>query len=260
MKAIILAAGKGTRLSKYTKDLPKGMLPVFNKSIIEHQIEVYNRNDITDITIVTGYLENKIQYQSTKKKWNERFATTNMVESLLCAEEELAGEVIISYSDVLFEDRLLQQVITSTSDVGVLIDTDWKEYWKSRYGKVDFDTESLKFDTNNNILQLGVEDALLEEIEGRYIGLIKLSSKGVDTVQKVYGDLKSEYKGKNYLNNKTADNISMTEFLQEIINRDNIVESICTKRGWLEFDTNTDYEQVLQWKVENNLARFYKEY
>ena len=62
MKAIILAAGQGTRLKKYTQDLPKGMLKFMGKTIIERQIELYRKCGVEDITVVRGFAGEKIAY------------------------------------------------------------------------------------------------------------------------------------------------------------------------------------------------------
>ena len=88
MKAIILAAGQGTRLKKYTENLPKGMLSFVGKTIIERQIEMFRKCGITDIIVVRGYASEKIQYSDVRYYDNEDYANTNMVESLMAAKEE----------------------------------------------------------------------------------------------------------------------------------------------------------------------------
>ena len=71
MKAIILAAGKGTRLSPVTDDFPKGMIKLFDKSLLEMQIDNFKDCGINDITIVTGYKNEKILFPGIKKRKNE---------------------------------------------------------------------------------------------------------------------------------------------------------------------------------------------
>lgn len=257
MKAIILAAGKGTRLNKYTQELPKGMLDVFGKSIIERQVQTYLRNGINDITIVKGYCAEKIQIEGTKAYVNDRYADTNMVESLFCAENEIMGDVIISYSDVLFEDRALRNVIEFKHDIGVLVDSDWKDYWNARYGKVDFDTESLRINSEGLIYELGISDPPLHEIDGRYVGVIRLSSSGSSIFKKVYNDAKNKFFGKPWLNNRLFEKIFMTDFLQELINQNYKVYPVVINRGWLEFDTNEDYEKVLEMNSTGELGKFF---
>lgn len=257
MKAIILAAGSGNRLKKYTTDLPKGMLSVFGKPIIQHQIENYRRNGVTDITIVKGFCGEKIDLQDVKTFTNPLYATTNMLESLFCASSELVGDVIISYADILFEDHVLQSAIECTHDVGVLVDSDWKDYWQARYGRVDFDTESLSFNGNGTIKELGTASPPLNTIDGRYVGMIRLSAKGCSLFSETYYHAKQTFAGKPWLNQRNFENVYMTDFLQELINNQQPVYPIIVQRGWVEFDTNEDYEQVMEWSNSGSLARFY---
>ena len=138
MKAIILAAGIGSRLKKYTQNLPKGMLEYKGKTLIERQIETYRKNGITDIIVVRGFAAEKITYSDIKYFDNKNYSSTNMVESLLQARSEFNDDIIVSYSDIVFEERLLQKMISSNVDYGVAVDDNWKEYWLIRYGRIDF--------------------------------------------------------------------------------------------------------------------------
>ena len=109
MKGIILAAGLGSRLSKYTKDCPKGLLPFLGKSLLEHQLEIMRDLGIDDITIIKGYMADKIDISEVNYYTNYNFKETNMVESLFCAKEILEGPCIITYSDVIYEKALLEK-------------------------------------------------------------------------------------------------------------------------------------------------------
>ena len=61
MKAVIMAGGEGTRLRPLTCDLPKPMVPVLNKPIMEHIINLLKKHGITDIAVTLAYLPEKIK-------------------------------------------------------------------------------------------------------------------------------------------------------------------------------------------------------
>src|SRR3990167_540385 len=124
MKAIILAAGMGTRLGKYTENLPKCMLEYNGKPLIEQQVETLQKAGINDIFIVRGYNADKIQIPNVKYYHNPDYATTNMVETLFCAEKELDSndDVLVCYADILYEPKILQKVMESKAEVGVTVD------------------------------------------------------------------------------------------------------------------------------------------
>jgi L-glutamine-phosphate cytidylyltransferase len=252
--AIILAAGRGTRLHKYTADLPKGMLLVNGKTIIERQIETYRRNGIHNIVVVRGYMADKIPYSDVKYFFNDRFATTNMVESLFVAETEFHGDVIISYADIIFEDRVLKLAIDDQRDISVLVDMDWHDYWKARYGRVDFDTESLTLGLDDTIVELGKSDPPIEEIDGRYVGMLRLSSNGVAAFRDLYFRAREQFAGKAWINN--FEQAFMTDFLQALIANGQKIFACKTKRGWYEFDTNEDYEIFNKLVLDKSIGRF----
>ena len=186
MKAIILAAGMGTRLDKYTKDLPKCMLNFNGKTLIERQVETLRACGINEIVIVTGYMGNKIKIKNIKYYHNANYANTNMVASLLCAEKEFDDDVLVCYGDIIYEKRIAKQVIEAPVDIGVAVDIDYLKYWKARLGNWQKDIESFVIGKDGSIAEIGVPNCSLEEAKFRYVGLIKFSKKGIAILKKLY--------------------------------------------------------------------------
>ena len=96
MKVIILAAGEGTRLRPLTLNNPKCLVELFGKSILQWQIDIFNDFQIKNIIIVKGYLEKKINLPNITYYINEKFSTTNMIETLFSARNEMNESIIIS--------------------------------------------------------------------------------------------------------------------------------------------------------------------
>ena len=155
MKAIILAAGMGTRLGRYTKDLPKCMLEFNGKPLVQWQVETLRVCGINKIIIVKGYMPEKIKIPDVKYYVNEDYANTNMVETLMRAEEEMNDEILVCYGDILYEKRVIEQILAANVDIGITVDKDYWEYWKSRLDNPKEDTESLVIDTEGKITELG---------------------------------------------------------------------------------------------------------
>ena len=257
MKAIILAAGQGTRLKKYTENLPKGMLSFMGQTIIERQLNLYKACGIDNVIIVRGFASDKINYPGVKYYNNEKYADTNMVESLMAAKAEFDDDIIISYSDILFERTMLEQMIAAAGDFCVAVDDNWKEYWRARYGQVDFDTESLVIDADQNIVSLGLENPALESIDSRYIGLLKFSRRGLQVTQSILERAYTEYENKPWQQSgKTIRKAYMTDLLQAIIESGEKVKAKRFRNGWVEFDTNEDYEKACEWVESGLIKRF----
>jgi len=259
MKAIILAAGMGTRLSKYTEGLPKCMLKFNGKTLIERQVETLRKSGINDITIVKGYMPDKINIKGVKYYINEDFADTNMVETLFKAENELNDEILVCYADILYEEKTIKRILQSKADIGVTVDDDYWDYWEARMDNPEEDTESLVIN-NGRIVELGDTKCSLDKAKVRYVGLIKFSKKGVEALREVYHENRKKYYDKNepWLRSKSFKKAYMTCMLQALINNGYEVEPIIVTRGWMEFDNNEDYEKANSWLGDGSIKRFIK--
>lgn len=255
MKAIILAAGSGTRLKKYTENLPKGMLDFMGKTIIERQIDVYRESGIENIIIVRGFEAEKIKYDGIQYYTNEKYADTNMVESLMTAKQEFNDNVMVSYSDILFEPNMLRKMMASNDDFACAVDDDWKIYWQKRYGRIDFDTESLSIDKEDNIIELGLENPPIGRVDARYIGLLKFSAAGLKFIQRIMDAAYREYKDRPWQQSgKPVHEAYMTDLLNAIIESGKSVKAIHFSNGWIEFDTNEDYENAVDWVRDGSIG------
>jgi len=117
LQAVILAGGLGTRLRPYTLLLPKPMLPVGPRPILEHIVEWLKANGITDIIITTGYLGKTIQeYFGTGKDWKVkvRYAASphplGIAGQLKSAETKIRGRFVCLYGDAILEMDLRKLV------------------------------------------------------------------------------------------------------------------------------------------------------
>lgn len=258
MKAIILAAGQGERLRPLTKNIPKCMVDFFGKSILERQIDVFTRCGISDICVVVGYCENKINFQKVTKYKNEQFMTTNMVESLFCAKDKLTDSVIVSYGDIIFESQIIQKLINSVHDISVVIDKNWKDYWETRFENPLDDAESLVIDKNGIITDIGQKVKHIEEIQGQFVGLMKFQNNGVSDIKRFYEKTKKmSSAGFNPLNPKIPFEKSfMTDFLQGLIHDDHKLNPVIVKNGWLEIDSLKDYELYKKMNSNGVLKKF----
>ncbi len=258
MKSIILAAGIGTRLGKYTENSPKCMLEFNGKTLIERQIETLRACGINDIVVVKGYMAHEIKIGSVKYYLNEDYANTNMVETLMCAENEMDDEILVCYGDILYEKEVIKKILSSDIDIGVAVDEDYWDYWKARLDEPEKDMESLII-KDGKIIDLGDTNCTRKEAMVRYVGLIKFSKKGVRILKKVYHENKKKYfdKDEPWMRSKSFKKAYMTCMLQAIINTGYIIQPIIIRHGWLEFDTETDYEKATKWLENGTLKRFY---
>ena len=241
MKAIVLAAGEGSRLRPYTLERPKCLVEVDGRSLLDRQLDILTSEGVSDIVIIGGYLADKLKGRGTRQYHNPRYDETNMVWTLFCAESELEGDVIVTYGDIVYSADVLIALLADTSDIAVTIDLDWEEYWRARLEDPLSDAETLKLSDEGHILELGKNPKSMDEIEGQYMGLMKFSAKGVEKLKKVFkGSLK-----KKSIQGKHPENAYMTDLIQEIIDAGHVVQSVPVHGGWVEVDTVEDLESEL---------------
>ena len=93
MKSIILAAGEGKRLRPLTSSLPKSMIDIFGIPLLQRQINTMKECGIKDIIVITGYKSELINIPGVTYRTNQNYDTTNMVETLFCAKDDLEDDI-----------------------------------------------------------------------------------------------------------------------------------------------------------------------
>ena len=179
MKVIILAAGLGSRLGELGKNLPKGMITIFGKTLIERQIEIFHNCGINDITIITGHNSEVI-------KLLEKFKKHKFVDFIF---------VDFIYADIIFEQRTIEQILRFRQDVGVAINLDWKKNYKNRTQHSLSEAENVLIENYKVVrLRKNITECLPNQKIGEFLGIIKLSKKGEMYFLEKYLKLKNSHK------------------------------------------------------------------
>ena len=132
MKAIVLAAGEGSRLRPLTDDKPKCMVEYKGKPIIDYVLQALAENEIRDVVVVKGYKAERLERSAVRYYVNEDYASTNMVHTLFCAEEEMNDDIIVSYADIVYRPEILSCLLQAPHDFSVVVDKDWRKLWEAR--------------------------------------------------------------------------------------------------------------------------------
>ncbi len=237
-RAIILAAGEGTRLRPHTLDRPKCLVPLAGRPLLEWQLAALRAAGIDDITVVTGYRADQIEAMGLPTAHNERFADTNMVASLMCARDRLDGgdDVVVCYGDLAYEPRLVTALTGAGAPLAITVDRSWQRLWELRMEDPLADAETLRIGPDGNVVELGRKPTSLDQIEGQYMGLIGVKAATAPRLVEVYDQLDpaGPYEGRD------RDHMFMTSFLQHLIDHVLPVAAVLVDGGWLEVDTVED--------------------
>ncbi|MCM3238360.1 phosphocholine cytidylyltransferase family protein [Heyndrickxia oleronia] len=227
MKAILLAAGRGTRISRKIEEIPKSVLPVNGIPLIRRNVEMLLERHIEPIVCI-GYRESKI-YDALKGLdvtfyYNPFYDITNSIASLWFAREELSEDMIIMNADVFFEDELLDLVIKTKKECSLLVDT-------SRTIVGDFFLQ-----LENGLIKKYGKDLPLEERSCEYVGIGIIRQRFLNN-----------FKGKlEYLIRNQQHHLWWENILYSLIDEKNIETIDISGMFWSEIDYFDDYERILE--------------
>ncbi len=227
-KAIILAAGIGRRIKKLSSNKPKCLIRIPKKktSIIGRQIKLLTRNKIKDILVITGYKSNILKKEVSKYKnvrvgYYPNYKLTNNLNTLLYFKNELNSSLICLFADVVFDKKILDNLIKKNKDIVATIDT----------GKSLKDTMRVKV-KKERLIDIGSHIST-KNADGNFIGVCKFSKKGSKILKKNLLSLK-----KNYEDYYTVAIKKMIKNKQPV----NFFD--CKSMYWKEIDTVEDYKEL----------------
>jgi len=244
-KALVIAAGLGSRLEKHTKNLPKCMLDFGGKTLLQRQLDSYKKNGIKDISLIRGYKKEKINYKGIRYFENNDFENNNILNSIFYAEEVIHGNIIISYSDILFDPSVVERTLNSDHDISVVVDIDWRGYYVGRKDHPVSEAENVIFNSNNEVEKIGKINTGNQDVHGEFIGMIKLSNRGTEIFKEHFHRLKKSYWNKPFQRAKIFQKAYLTDFIQELVDIGIKVHCVIIESGWKEIDTVEDYKKAL---------------
>ena len=244
-KCLIVAAGLGSRLKDHTEHNPKCMLDFGGKTLLQRQLSSYKNNNIEDISIVRGYKKNKINYKHIKYFDNNDYKNNNILNSIFYGEEVINGNIIISYSDILFEPFVVKRALDSDHDISVIVDVDWRDYYIGRKDHPLSEAENVIFNSNNEVVKIGKIASEKEEVHGEFIGMIKLNHRGCEILKQNFHRVKKLYWNKPFQRAKIFQKAYLTDMIQELVDIGIKVHCVIIERGWKEIDTVEDYKKAL---------------
>jgi len=254
MKVIILAAGQGTRLQPYTDNIPKCMVELAGKPILHHQLDVLRSAGLNEILIVGGYCADRLNAKDVEIILNPKFGKTNMVSTLFCAEDWMQEDedLLIAYSDIIYEPKVLKSLLECNASIAISVDRHWQSLWEARMDNPLNDAETLKLQDGNRVIEVGKKPQSLEDIQGQYMGLIKVRGDTVKQFRNTWHSLDREanYDGNDF------DNMYMTSFIQYFIDAGVLVEAAFTDGGWIEVDSTEDLDFYNELYIANTLDKF----
>ncbi|GAB0120264.1 transferase [Acidisoma sp. 7E03] len=179
MKALILAAGRGSRMAHLTDRVPKALTQFNGRSLIGRQLGAFRALGVREIGIVAGYQGTCFEGMADRVFFNNAWEKTGIVASLECAASWLETDVVIvSYADIFFSTEAVTRLCGARDSIAVCYDSKWLELWSRRFQKPSVDAESFEIDAESYVTEIGrpVEEEDLPK--GQYMGLLRIAPPG----------------------------------------------------------------------------------
>jgi choline kinase len=230
MQLILLAAGKGSRLPSRYRFAPKSMAKINDKTVLEHNLNFYKK--FKNKTIVTGYKAKKlstfIKENNFKEIKNKEYKSTNMVNSLFKVKKLVSNEIVICYSDIIFDEKIYTNLDKNKNKNIILLKKNWLKIWKGRMTKKEILNDAEDLNVKKKMLISIGEKIKVKLPKYQYMGIIKLRFKD-------FLKLKSFFQK---LNNKKID---FTSFLNSALKSKIIKLHVSiTNKFWYEIDNAND--------------------
>ncbi|WP_148715885.1 phosphocholine cytidylyltransferase family protein [Chitinolyticbacter meiyuanensis] len=229
IRAIILAAGRGSRMGALTAEQPKCFTRLHGRRLLDWQLAALRGAGIADIAIVRGYCADKfdepVQYFD-----NPRWAETNMVRTLAEAGEWLrAGPCIVSYSDIFYSAETVRRLAASNEELAISYDPDWLQVWQKRFADPLADAETFRRHADGTLAEIGARSDSVAAIEGQYMGLLKFTSASWARIEALLAE-----------QGAAADKLDMTSLLRHGLAQGWRIGTVPVAGPWGEVDSADD--------------------
>ncbi|MDD3334346.1 MAG: phosphocholine cytidylyltransferase family protein [Eubacteriales bacterium] len=234
MKCLILAAGRGTRISRFLGGAPKCTVDLGGIPLIRHTVEALQREGVTDIALAVGYQQDVIRQVlhglEVQYFHNPFYDVTNSIASAWFARDFLKDDdVMIMNGDVFLEDALLTQVLGEPKSPVMFADD-------SRREEADY-----KFFYRNGLLEKYGKELSGADITGEYIGLAKLSRQHLPSFVRRLETMIAQSQHSLWW-----ENVLYAHLDEQPVYVENTDE-----RFWAEVDYVEDYERILAFLKEH---------
>lgn len=232
MKVLIMAAGRGTRISRYLSGNPKCTVDIGGESLIQYTVRLLRKRGIQEIGLILGYRQEIIKkeladFKGIRYFYNPFFDVTNSIASTWFAKNFFSyDDMILMNGDVYLEETLLDQVFASRRNPVLFSDETRKE-------EADY-----KFYYENNILIKYGKELQGSDITGEYIGVARINRDFIDQFLIQMDLMISEQKHSVWWEN----------ILYEMSGSQSIFVEDIGQRFWAEVDYIEDYERILRYR------------
>jgi L-glutamine-phosphate cytidylyltransferase len=249
MRAIIIGAGRGSRLGHETTEIPKTMVEVMGRPMLDWILEALAAAGFQrkDVVFICGYAQEVVRkrYPEFTFVENTDWPNNNILASLFYAREHFGEGFVSSYADIVYDGDVVKKLVAAPDDIALGCDTAWRRRYVSRTQHPETDAEKLRAD-GRRVLELGRKIAS-EAAQGEFIGVMKLSGSGARELERAYDRRKTEFAGRPFREGRSWEKAYLIDLLQDMLESGSSMHREDTPGGYMEIDTLEDMSMAERW-------------
>lgn len=240
MRAIIIGAGRGSRLMPTTETSPKCFAEIQGRRILDWTLDALLGGGCTEIVFIGGYRIGSVkrEYPDFVFRENREWADNNILVSLMCAEDLMDQPFVTSYSDILFTKDVVRALIQSPDELVLGVDTDWREHYRPRTQHPPHDAE--KVITRQGRVERVHRTIPYDGATGEFIGVAKFGAQGCQLFRDFYYRRKAEFWDKPYREAPLFQKAYLIHMFQDMIEQGIPFGHADTPGKYREIDTQED--------------------
>lgn len=253
MKAILIAAGMGRRLSPYTDDRPKCLVEVAGRTLLHRQLDSYRAVGVREFHIVRGYRGHQLAEALADEPGvhfidNPDFPRNNILASFMYAADVMGEGFFCSYGDIVYRPEVVAALAGSPHDLSLVVDPFWRDTYDGRDAHPVGEAE-LAAVTGDRVTRVGKQAVPAEAARGEFIGLWRASGRAAAALRDLYWRRLGELgPGGAYGRAPRMQVAYLTDLFNDLIDQggDVRVVEIAHPRSWREIDTVQDFERAAE--------------
>jgi choline kinase len=249
MRAVIIGAGRGSRLGHETDEIPKTLVNVMGRPMLDWVLEALGQAGFArkDVVFIAGYAEDVVRarYSDLTFVRNAGWERNNILHSLLCAREHLGEGFVSTYADIVYEGRVVEKLVQSHAEIALGCDTAWRRRYHARSQHPENDAEKMRAD-GARVLEVS-RSIPSEAAAGEFIGVMKLSPAGARSLTSAFDEVASRSAGKAWRDGRTFEQSYLIHLLQYMLEQGVEMERENTAGGYMEIDTLEDLDMAETW-------------
>jgi choline kinase len=254
VKAIIIGAGRGSRLRHLTEEIPKTLVPILGRPMLDGILEALAAGGLRppDVVFICGYLAGTIRarYPALEYVENPEWERNNILASLMYARGHMAGGFVSTYADIVYRPAAVEALVRSPHDLTVICDTAWRRRYVGRSQHPETDAEKLRAE-GSRVVEIS-RRIPSELAAGEFIGVMKASPAGAARLARAFDEARAAFAGRVFREGRTFEKAYLIDLLQRMIEQGEVIHRVDTDGGYMEIDTLEDAALSESWWADSS--------